>query len=149
MANNPTFFRDLVQNNLIDEWAENIDWLLNDKKFDKWNKNNKTHFTKVVKNLLHSNSIDYDKFKIDELKTLKPKTFKYAYINSNESEGIDLVRHIRNGIAHGNCNIKKNGDLYLAIIDYNSKNNVTARLSIPIDLIKNLRILYKKNIKKK
>lgn len=45
--------------------------------------------------------------------------------------------------------LKKNGGLYLSIIDYNRNNDVTARLSIPIDLIKNLRILYKKIIKKK
>lgn len=147
MQNKNTFFRDLVSQSLIDEWAGNIDWLLNDNKFEKWIKNDKIKYTKLIKNYLKNNSIDYRKLKIDELKSVKLKRNNYAYISSSESECIDLIKHIRNGIAHGNCTIKKekNKVLYLVITDYNSsKKAITAKLSIPIDTISNIRLLYKK-----
>ena len=85
MQNKNTFFRDLVSQSLIDEWAGNIDWLLNDNKFEKWIKNDKIKYTKLIKNYLKNNSIDYRKLKIDELKSVKLKRNNYAYISSSES----------------------------------------------------------------
>ena len=146
MQSKNTFFRDLVNQSLIDVWAENIDWLLNDNKFSKWTKNDKSSYTRFIKNYFKNNSIDYKTFKITELKNLNVRKTMYVYINSNISESIDIVRHIRNGIAHGNCNIKKgkNKILYLVIIDYNKSKDITAKLCVPIDAITNIRLLYKK-----
>lgn len=119
MRDKNSFFKDLVSNHLIDKWAKNIDWLLNENKFEKWEKGKKNNYTKIIKNHLKTNNIEYKIMKSAELQNenLKRKKYDYIYIIANESQCIDLIRHIRNGIAHGHCNvIKKKDKLYLNII---------------------------------
>lgn len=148
MEQKNTFFRDLVNRSLINEWAENIDWILNDNKFCKWEKKEKIKYTKLVKQYLKTSNIDYKLFTIDKLKNIHINKSLYVYMNSNSSESLELIRHIRNGIAHGHCNINKiNNELCLLIFDFKSRDVISARLCIPIKVISDLRLLYKKVMK--
>ena len=143
-----TFFTDLVNKSLIDEWAKNIDWLLNDDKFNQWQKNEKRKFTKIIKDYLSKNDIEFKKIRISDFNVIKAPEYNYIYINGNSSDSIDIIRHIRNGIAHGHCRIIKNRNkvLYLMIIDYTSKQDISAKINIPIALISQIRDFYKKII---
>ena len=68
-----------------------------------------------------------------------------ALFSNGQSECKDFIRHIRNGIAHGNTScIKQNDELYIEIKDYDSTGNKqTAYLFIPINYITETHKLYK------
>ena len=151
MKNEKTFFRDLVNNSLINEWAENIDWLFRDDKFEKWGKSEKTRYSKMIKRYLANDNVIFERLLVKEFnekmfeEKIREPSSLYVYINVCNSEGIDLLRHIRNGIAHSHCSIEKNkrGKLLLRITDYNKNKERTAEIKVPIDIITKLRNLYK------
>lgn len=149
------FFRYAVNNRLIDDYAELLDWFFDDNKFSEergWikkqegGKRNTIKFSKRVGKLLKENNIEY---KHDSIKNLKfPETTeKKAYIIIGKKEGLckDIVRHIRNGIAHGKTKFKKvKKQLYIEISDYNKQEkNRTAYMFIPMEIIIKIQKIYK------
>ena len=143
------FFKNLVHEKLIVSWASILDWLLSEHRFAKengWTKDLVNRFTKRIKKLPHIGS---DNFVYDSIKNLHFPTKSTQdnsiklLIGKKVSIGRDLVRHIRNGIAHGNCTLKKiKGTLYIEILDYNSKGTQTAYIFLPIEYISMICEIY-------
>lgn len=139
------FFRELVSKNIIEDWANIIDWLLDDSKFTNWEQRKKGKMTRCMKNYFIRENIEYRKVGKNEIQEIKPKVPYYIYITSSQSESMDLVRHIRNGIAHSNCIIRKakNGKLYIEIGDCDkNQNKRSALMKIPIETIHELQKIY-------
>ena len=138
-------FCNLVDNNLINEWADTLDWIFDEEKFSEtygWNKNYIRVFTKRVKTLK-----PFVKFTYDYIKNLiypSEKDFsQQIVISKRDSQGRDIVRHIRNGIAHGKTycfNSRK--ELYIKIFDYNSSGTQTAFICFPIHTIIDIYKIY-------
>ena len=110
------FFKELKKQNLIDEWGEILDWLLSEERFlssKGWDKH-VGDFTRRVKNskkcpyiewkIKKARDIDWKKDSKEKFIVLMQKTNK-----KEKSQARNLIRHIRNGIAHGNAEIKSNG----------------------------------------
>lgn len=145
MAN---FFAELVSQELIKDWAETLDWLVDDNKFDKqyWSRGYVGSFTKKIKrldNIGHQNYFYNSRENLDF--TIPERLNKPLIISAKgDGEGRDFVRHIRNGIAHGNTDFKKvKGILYIEIIDYNASKEQTAYIFFPITYITEIHKKYK------
>lgn len=141
----------LVSENLINEWAEILDWLLDENKFSpqkRWTPQKVGLFTKSVKRQLSVKDANY---KYDSVKNLCFKTTSNEntmIFSRSESEGRDIVRHIRNGIAHGRCEIRKSRNvLFIQIKDYNRTGDQTAYMYIPLDSIRTIHKIYKEKEK--
>ena len=126
------FFNTLNERNLFQQYAQVLDWILCDGKFEKsiWDNKNKIQaFTKALhkldrfstsrlhygakKNITFPAKGDYDQFEIPTL-----------FMSKGESEARDFVRHLRNGIAHGNVEvIDKGNELILELLDYGKEEN--------------------------
>ena len=147
------FFRQLSNYDFIKEWAEVLDWYFDDEKFSAnyyWNGAYVGHFTRRVKNLL-----DIKDFTVISEEDIIKKTCRnrkkiyIAFTSNSNSEGKDFVRHIRNGIAHGNTNytnLNNNGKQthFIEIKDYKSNNKTqTAYIFFPIDYIVKIHKIYK------
>lgn len=152
------FFNCLVSENLINDWASTLDWLFDDSKFSKtrnWNGGYTSSFTKNIKKLKHMSDKEkrvlYGKCNSDDFpnqnKTKRKKRLPYIMMTHGECFARDLIRHIRNGIAHGETDISKVGDsLYIEIIDYSDKtkslDKQTAYLFIPLSYITQFNKIY-------
>jgi hypothetical protein len=142
------FFYTLQEYKLITEWAEILDWLLDDNRFSKergWDKNRKDKFTKA---LCGRCGIEKKHFIADANKrlnwTLKRPHNAFVQMQEGGSKGKDLITHIRNGIAHGhNDIIMLKGELWIEIKDYNPSGKQTAYLLFPMKFINELHKLYK------
>ena len=141
----------LVSENLINEWAEILDWLFDENKFSpqkRWSREKIGSFTKSVKRQL---SVKDTNYKYDSAKNLCFKTTSNEntmIFSRSESEGRDIVRHIRNGIAHGRCELQKNRNaLFIQIRDYNRTGDQTAYMYIPLDSIRTIHKIYKEKEK--
>ena len=116
------FFKRLVSEKLIDDWALTLDWLFDDLKFSKdrnWNGGYTSSYTKKVR------SLKYLSEKENRVVYGKCKTTHFP--NQNQKQ-------------HGETNISKVGsELYIEIIDYSDKskspNKQTAYLFIPLSYI--------------
>ena len=145
------FFRTLINyNNLYNEWASILDWLFDDGKFsDKsiWTKGKVASLTKKVKR--------FEKFSVgetyiyDSIKNLNfpdERSDDILVISSKgDSESKELIRHIRNGIAHGKAELFCNkGELYVEIKDYkdSSKKQQTAYICFPMSYIGRILKIY-------
>lgn len=94
-------------------------------------------FTKKVKRLsqIGNNNYSYEAIKNLSFPSSKSKTIQIIH-SKGEGEGRDLVRHIRNGIAHGKTEITKpKGILHIKILDYNKNGEQTAFIYIPLNHI--------------
>lgn len=144
------FFKEIVDYQQIYNLSETIDWLFDDNKFlaeNGWRPEAVGRLTKKIKKLPYFGK---DNYKYDAVKNLRfPKrqcrTIKAFFSNGN-SESKDFIRHIRNGIAHGNArcvDLKKN-ELYIEIKDYkdHSRKNQTAYILIPISYLNKVHCLY-------
>ena len=145
------FFNGLVSENLINDWASILDWLFDDMKFSKernWNSGYITSYTKKLKKLKYLSDKDkrvvYDRLKNvkfpNQCKKQRRKRSPYIIMLIGDSFARDLIRHIRNRIAHGESVIMKVGDmLYVEIIDYSNhskrENEQTAYLFLPLSYI--------------
>ena len=131
-------FTELVNEGLFNEWASLLDWFFDEKKFDGWSRNQVGKLTKEIKKLP-----DIQNYQYDRLKRLPFKKYKsYKGINiivgqgKNPSQAKDLIKHLRNGIAHGNARIKKHGAiLWIKLDDFNLDGKQTAYIYIPISYI--------------
>lgn len=131
-------FAELVSANLIKDWAGTLDWLFDDNRFDKdkgWNRGKVGAFTKKVKKQLGCGKNNYEYKLAKDVNFPKRSRRKKTVVHCRgDSEGRDLVRHIRNGIAHGKTEVRRNNDdLYIEIYDYNRSNQQTAYIFIPVN----------------
>lgn len=148
------FIKRLVDENLIQDWADTIDWLLSNDRFTEekgWDKNKKNKFTRTAKKMM---SLPKDNYIHESLKNIsfsdimkRSKKTKTCYIVMAGSGPFctDLVRHIRNGIAHGHTEIRKAGSkLYIEILDYsdNTQKTQTAYIFLPLTCIPDLQKIY-------
>ena len=148
------FFNKLVDDKLIEKWADTLDWLFDDNKFSKdagWNGGYVATFTKTVKHLPYFSEKNYHYGKSKDI-TFPQIGEKFCiptfYIHKGECEGRDLVRHIRNGIAHGRTTFYKvKSELYIQICDFGKEGNKstsgqTAFLAMPMSYIPAIYKLY-------
>ena len=142
------FFKSLnnkVLNNKLKEYIyEVIDWLFDDKKFSKdiWEgKTKDKEFigkrTKLL-NVEIKKACKFDtknfiyKNKLEELSFEKTTKGTYAAFECSDAIAKELIRHIRNAIAHSNTNFR--GEKYIEFIDYNkSGSRQTAYIYITYD----------------
>ena len=143
-------FQDLVDNELLLDWANTLDWLFDDNRFstDKgWNSGYVSQFTKRIKRFdgLSDKNGSFLVGKAEDLgfpqrigkERRKPK----VVMIKGESIARDYVRHIRNGIAHGRSRIIRDSDeLHIEILDFGKdgdaqKKNQTAYIFIPVSYI--------------
>ena len=142
------FFNNLVNMELLNDWAATLDWLFDDAKFDskKWSSGYVGSFSKKIKKLDY---IGQDNFICDKRDNIH---FQNVIDKENpiiikmikgDGEGKDIVRHIRNGIAHGHNSFHKINEItYIEIIDYNTKKEQTAYIVFPIRYIVLIHNIY-------
>lgn len=135
----------LVDENLYKDWAILLDWLFDDDKFQNWSAGYVGSLTKKIKRLP---LIGKDTYCYESAKNIKfPKNVRnpkfLVLMTKGDGEAKDLIRHIRNGIAHGKTNILKiNNELYIEIIDYTKKGTQSAYICIPISYITQIQKLF-------
>lgn len=144
-----TFFYKLDSKGLIPELSRCFDWLLSDERFQKacWDKTTKGRFTKALRKLDGMDAQNFNrksknhKYPVFASKRNRKKR-PHVVISSNGSLGVDLVRHIRNGIAHGNANLySANGTDYVEIYDYKNRGQ-TAYIALPISYLNEIFRIY-------
>lgn len=140
---------------LYDDWIKVIDWLLQDDKFDGWTSAKLKEFTLYIKDL---NVIKNGKYVYGKSQEVNPSDYDRTKNRTKKSiiimvkgqgEIKDLIRHIRNGIAHGRSKLcTRNGVRCLEIIDYgkfgyrDERGGQTAYLLIPVELVQQLYQYY-------
>ena len=138
-------FDRLVNEGLYNEWASLLDWLLDDSRFEKWSSGYVGSFTKKIKRLdgIGDNTYFYDSARNLRFPLKNDPKRLLIMMCMGDSEGKDLVRHIRNGIAHGKATISKyNGILYIEIIDYSKLNVQSAYMYMPVNFINQIHKIY-------
>lgn len=146
------FFSLLVDKDLYRSWAKTLDWLFDDNRFSKekgWTPSQVGKFTKKAKKLLEIKKENFVCAKLDLIDFPENRQYHSPIIlmGLDNSEGRALVRHIRNGIAHGKTSINKEKDeLYIEIKDYGKTLGIpsgqTAYLYFPLSYIHKLYELY-------
>lgn len=152
------FFNSLVSEKLIGDWAYTLDWLFDDLKFSKernWNGGYSSSFTKRVKALKYLSNeekrVIYGKCDNtdfpNQCSNKRKKRLPYIAMSNGNSFARDLVRHIRNGIAHGDSTVHKvNSELFIEVIDYADKtkspDKQTAYLFIPMSYVTQFYVIY-------
>lgn len=152
------------------EWAETLDWIFDEDKFSEekgWKDSKSGKNTSNNKNSRYTNKIkklDYISLNKNyftclqkDLKNKLPKTEEEIYLVFTKNGAIcqNLIRHIRNGIAHGKTRIYTNstkkyknvGNLFIEIKDFGKKDKETgetqtAYINIPLEYIVKLHNLY-------
>lgn len=129
-----------------------LDWLMNDDKFDVkgWDKSKTTKFTKEFKKIAGFTEEHYHHGGQKDMSYPKSSLKHFAiYMQNDEAECKDLVRHIRNGFAHGNATIRTiEKTKYIEIYDYGKSNRTdkpsrqTAYLLLPVEYIFQLYTRY-------
>lgn len=131
-------FHSLVSEGVFADWAELLDWLFDENRFPKekgWTSGHVSAFAKRVKANLELKKADYtyDPACRISFPSSRPAV-KTIMHSKGDGEARDLIRHIRNGIAHGKTNLSKpNGKLYIEIFDYNTQKTQTAYMFIPLE----------------
>lgn len=144
------FFQKIVDYQLFNEWAETLDWLVDDNKFDEtigWTSGYIGSLSKKIQKLDgFSKDKTYCHLAIKNLSfPMQTTNAVVALFSNGNSECKDFIRHIRNGIAHGKTNcMKHNNELFIEIKDYDSSgSNQTAYFFFPIRYITQTHKLYK------
>ena len=146
------FFNQLVDEGLYQDWASLLDWLFDDDRFQNWSSGYIGALTKKIKRLpqIGDDTYFYDCAKNLEFPSERTKHNVLIMMTRGESESKDLVRHIRNGIAHGKtATFKRENELYIEIVDYSKNGNQSAYLCIPISYISKVHKLYQEVKKSK
>ena len=146
------FFSLLIDKDLYQSWAKTLDWLFDDNRFAKekgWTSGQVGKFTKKAKKILEIKDEYFICKKLSQI--VFPESRKYHHpviiMLDENSKARALVRHIRNGIAHGKTAISKEKDeLYIEIKDYgkslDNHGGQTAYLYFPLSYIHKLYNLY-------
>lgn len=81
----------------------------------------------------------------------KAARFPQIWIGNGNSEGRDWVRHIRNGIAHGNTTVRRIKDEYVVeMIDFHTDGKTqTAYILMPLNYLMEIMNCYIEVEKKK
>lgn len=133
-------FNGLVSEGVLTDWAEILDWLFDDERFSEgrgWTRGFIGSFTKKIKRLpnLGENNYFYNAAKDLHFPESAPTTLTIMH-TKGDSESRDLIRHIRNGIAHGKTTLSKpNGELHIEIVDYGKTKEQTAYMFMPVRYI--------------
>ena len=86
-----------------------------------------------------SRSLKYPAFRSKRNRKKKP----FAVISSSGSLGVDLVRHIRNGIAHGNADLYTANTLdFIEVKDFGLKGQ-TAFIAVPLSYLFSIYRIYR------
>lgn len=131
------FFYDIHVYNLLDDYAEILDWLFNDLKFDKFTKSDKSKFTKMITTFLRNNNINFAfDLRLNELSECGKDSIR---IQQGDSKSVLLMKKLRNGIAHGKARIKiYNGTKYIFMSDLESGYYI----NIPLNYLNNFYVMY-------
>lgn len=123
------FFKTLVNEGTFEDWVRVLDWLFSPERFSEeagWNQAKTSRFTKRVHKEIEGlgkNEKNLGEITPEELKSLCEEKKDPPYYKFSKGDGIgkSLVRHIRNGIAHGQTNISRpRGEPVIQILDYSS-----------------------------
>lgn len=142
------FFQNIVDNNLFNDWAATLDWLVNDNKFDEKNGWTSGYIGSLTKKIKKMNGFGDETYLHTAIKNLTFPSNRsntiMALFSNGDSECKDFIRHIRNGIAHGNARcFKQKCELFIEIKDYDSTGkNQTAYFYFPISYITQVHKLY-------
>ena len=148
-------FSKLDEHNLFSTYAAALDWILSDGKFsvNLWDNKNKVQaFTKAFHRMEGDSQsrIHYE----SKRETTFPQLGEYRqhqlftfYIAKGNSEARDLIRHIRNGIAHGNIHVHAlDGELIVELLDFGKESNQpdgqTAYMVFPLRFLNDIFELY-------
>ena len=105
-------------------------------RFEKKIKNNRGHYdlsNNQLQTFINENDIAFCSYQAKGIKAKEHNAyFQYEYQAANKAH--DLMRHIRNAIAHGNV-IKKDG--YFWLTDYTNKGTKTLDAKIKTDVFWN------------
>lgn len=149
------FFESFFNEFPYEEWIVVFDWLFDDMKFEGWLPHELGNYVKdykkhdVIKNGMYVcgkrsevTPEDYNRKKCYTKKAI-------VIMIKGSGEGKDLIRHIRNGIAHGRATLcTRKGARCLELTDYGpfgkktKKGGQTAYLLIPVSFIFYLYQLY-------
>lgn len=132
--------------------ASFFDWLFSDK-FDRSIWSNPNRIQAMAKRIKKFNRLRQEDFKCDALKRMtlpKAGTFKSnrcptILFGEGDGEARGWIRHIRNGIAHGNCHaVLINGEPCLELLDFSddSHKNQTAYILIPLEYMFETKRIY-------
>ena len=137
------FFQQLAQHTEIEPWLSIIDWLLQDKFPDKiWSSGYVGKYIKAVKR--------FDGLSNGNYIYLAAKDIKYPVVRSKKSilicfgkgngEARDLLRHIRNAVAHNNATVfNRRGKCFFEFKDFLSDGKTqTAYMIFPVDYLMNI-----------
>lgn len=149
------FFATLDERGIFSLYSSSLDWFLSDGKFDKslWDNKNKVQaFTKALRKL---DGVSCDRIHYGSKKNiLFPGQGDYRnhhlfefYFAKGESESKDLIRHIRNGIAHGNIGLYEvDGELMVELLDFGKESvradGQTAYMVFPLSFLNSVHSLY-------
>lgn len=101
------FFGLLHEKKKLGQYCEVLDWLFDESlRFANWKSKYTTNFTKKIKKLF-CNCSKFDTKETIDIAYEKQHcpSNNYVIMKSGSSEGKEIVRHIRNSIAHGNVKI--------------------------------------------
>jgi hypothetical protein len=143
------FFRTAIGDHLLNDAPAILDWLFDDKKFNNkhWTMGTKRKLTNRISKLdgfspsafaKKTGGNEYPKIQSKRNRKRQP----YAIFSSSESLGQDFIRHIRNGIAHGQAefyNVK--GVSYIQITDKGTKGQ-SAFIAMPISHLERIYQIY-------
>lgn len=120
------FFNELFNRNILKHFADLFDWLFDDNRFSTqhgWTRGYLGSFIKKVKRINGFKLNNYEYNSVSKLNFNNIKNEEFIFIHSSkDGEARDLVRHIRNGIAHGTVNfIRIQNKELLKIVDYGKK----------------------------
>lgn len=149
------FFESFFAEFPYEKWIVVFDWLFDDRKYDDWSSPELGNFVKEFKK---HDAIKNGKYVCGKRTEVTPEDYNRKRCKNKKSivimikgagEGRDLVRHIRNGIAHGRAMLcTRQGTRCLEMTDYGKfgekteKGGQTAYLLIPVDFVYYLYELY-------
>ncbi len=147
-------FNGLASEGMLNDWAEILDWLFDDNRFSPdngWTSGYVGAFIKKVKRIPNIGDSNYSYESIKKLNIPEHKTSTITIMHSkSDGESRDLVRHIRNGIAHGRATLSKpKGELHIEIRDINRQGDPVAYIFIPVNHLKLIFEAYKQVEKSK
>ncbi|MBQ6504249.1 MAG: hypothetical protein IJI57_10095 [Flexilinea sp.] len=153
-----TFFQDLKIISNDQEWCKVLDWLFDDLRFSDnigWSKEKSQKYTIKIKDKKNLSKFENNYFFLP-LKKIDYKSLIHSYRKKNfpliilhkgkDGESKGIIRHIRNGIAHGNAQIIVQESPYIEVTDINKDKQQTAYIYIPLSYIKDFFDYYREII---
>ena len=123
------------------EWAEILDWLTDETRFDCFSPRQKSMLTTRMKKSKYFVNNNYH----TKMQDIPRKKIGFIiYMTSKEGQSESLIRHIRNGIFHGHAKRKKVKNIeFVEIEDFDRKRNRSAYILVQESFVLELYNLYK------